>query len=97
MLKIREDVDLKELEKYGFTIKYDIHTGEIDYCRYENEIHLVNHYFEIAIDVNTRQLEIRSYSKASFENTHSEIEEIIENLLYDLIEANLVEKVESDN
>lgn len=30
MLKIREDVDLKELEKYGFVILYNAYTGEPD-------------------------------------------------------------------
>lgn len=30
MLKIREDVDLKELEKYGFVILYNKYTGEPD-------------------------------------------------------------------
>lgn len=30
MLKIREDVDLKELEKFGFIILYDTYTGEPD-------------------------------------------------------------------
>lgn len=95
-LKVRDDIDLKELKKYGFTIKYDVYTGKIAYCRYENKTHLVNHYFEINIDVNTRRLEIRSYSTASFENRHSEIEEVVENLLYDLTKANLLEKIRKE-
>ena len=28
MLKIRDDIDLKELKKYGFTIIYDKYSGE---------------------------------------------------------------------
>ena len=30
MLKIIDDVDLKELEKFGFKAKYDEDTGEIN-------------------------------------------------------------------
>ncbi len=29
MLRIRDDVDLKELEKFGFKPKYDENTGKI--------------------------------------------------------------------
>ena len=54
-LKVREDIDLKELKKYGFT-----------------------------------------WSTASFENRHSEIEEVVENLLYDLTKANLLEKIRKE-
>ena len=31
MLKIKDNVDLKELEKYGFKPKYDEDTGKIEY------------------------------------------------------------------
>lgn len=94
MLKIKDNVDLKELKKFGFKITYDINTGEINYCRLENKLHLRNHYFEVNVDIETRILEIRSYSNASFENSHCNIEEIVEEILYDLTKADLVEKVE---
>lgn len=94
MLKIKDNVDLKELEKFGFKIKYSTNTGEIDYCRFENHTHLRNHWFEVNIDIDTRKLEIRSYSNASFGNSHTDIEEYIEEVLYDLIKADMVEKVE---
>ena len=36
MLKIKDDVDLKDLEKYGFKPKYDENTGKI--CAYEKGV-----------------------------------------------------------
>lgn len=36
MLKIRDDVDLKELEKFGFKPKYDEDTGELKEYFYAN-------------------------------------------------------------
>lgn len=94
MLKIKNNVDLKELKQYGFKITYDSETGEYNYCRVINKKHLVNHWFEINVDIKTKELMIMSYSTASFSNSHSDIEIVIEDLLYDLIKADLVEKVE---
>ena len=42
MLKIKDDVDLEELEKFGFKPKYDVDTGELkeyykEYCEKINE------------------------------------------------------------
>lgn len=31
MLKIKDNVDLKELEKYGFRPRYNTYTGQIDF------------------------------------------------------------------
>ena len=36
MLKIRDDVDLKELEKFGFKPKYDENTGDLKEYFYTN-------------------------------------------------------------
>ena len=41
MLKIKNNVDLKELEKFGFKAKYDENTGNI--CAYEKKT-LKNEY-----------------------------------------------------
>lgn len=94
MLKIKDNVDLKELKKYGFKITYDSETGEYDYCRVINKRYLVNHWFEVEVDIKTKELKIMSYGTASFSNSHSDIEIVIEDLLYDLIKADLVEKVD---
>ena len=36
MLKIKDNVDLKELEKFGFKAKYDENTGRI--CAYQKSV-----------------------------------------------------------
>lgn len=70
MLKIRDDVDLKELEKFGFQYGYD--------CTYIWE----NRYDVkcIIIDCNTREI-------VNYGDKNANI------VLYDLIQAGLVEKV----
>ena len=74
-LRIKSDVDLKELEKYGFEIA-DEPNKDVVYIKYDgdNAIYFYNDkemYFEI-----------QEYS-----------EEIV-NILYDLIKADLVEKID---
>jgi len=78
VLKIRDNVDLKELEKFGFEYNnkpyYDFQTGE----KKVNPFYQCNKGSETAL--------IRESDKV--------ICCIGNNLLYDLIKANLVEKVE---
>lgn len=77
MLKIKEEVDLKELEKFGFKpiyyeineiIKYEYHTNPYEYS--------------IRIDTDSRRI----YLDEFFTNDLD--------VIYDLIQAGLVEKVE---
>lgn len=77
MLKIKDNVDLKELEKYGFEPRYSEITGKIvryvkedkrNIVRYIDNDHNHNHYWEVLLQ-------------------NSE-------LLYDLIKADLIEKVD---
>lgn len=75
MLKIREDVDLKELEKYGITPRYDKYTGSI--YMYEGDKTIINY---VDNDHN--------------HNPYWELKTSDDNLLYDLIKADLVVKVE---
>ena len=83
MLKIREGVDLKELEKFGFRAKYDEDSGKIKSYAYKHE----------RIDVKKRLIpfyrDYNEYSEIDREYYSSEMVEV----LYDLIQANLVEKV----
>lgn len=80
MLKIKDNVDLKELEKFGFknvSYKNYVYTPKVDID--------LN---EIWVDGDTKKIDIIDY-------THN-VEYIIdENLdkLFDLIQAGLVEKV----
>ena len=77
MLKIRDDVDLKELEKFGFEKINDIYrysSKEAKNYVYESVIYLYDYERIIKIDKLTNKYDL--------------------NILYDLIKADLVEKVE---
>ncbi len=76
MLKIKDNVDLKELEKFGFrTLKNFIYKPK------KSEWSVI----EIKIDPSTRIIDISGLSDLF----HTK-----EDTLYDLIKADLVEKVE---
>ena len=83
MLKIKDNVDLKELEKYGF--------------KYEKLIYGRDRYYEpitcIDVTVNPKKENATLESREVIVNTYSIENEAIE-LLYDLIKDGLVEKVE---
>ena len=74
MLKIKDNVDLKELEKYGFKYNNNMHEYEIGY--------IFNGY--ISIEKNDRLIK-PIYDEVMWIN--------FEDILYDLIKADLVEKV----
>ena len=84
MLKIKDDVELKELEKFGF--KYIVE-------KYKSYIY-INKFIEIDIFLD---LENECENKVLFMLT-SQYNRNYANLdiLYDLIQAGLVEKVEED-
>lgn len=75
MLKIKNNVDVKELEKFGFKKRIEKSTNQERYVFY---VRLV---IKISIDVNTRIIKICNHNKAY-------------DVLFDLIQANLVEKIE---
>lgn len=79
MLKIKDDVNLKELEKFGFE-QHSI-AGKIKYA-FKKEIG--NHeIYNIKID-NKRIIRFNQFS----------VNNELPSILYDLIKADLVEKVE---
>ena len=82
MLKIKDNTDLKELEKYGF--KYYRMLYIKDTIRYGGNL---RENKKIYVEENSRNI---SMGIGLF-NTDIELDSI-----YDLIKANLVEKVESD-
>lgn len=103
MLKIREDVDLKEFEKYGFVILYNQYTGEPDklyqkwgypFCDIANEP-----FIKFAKMTQNKKTEILYKNiKSPFgisisypQNRNNE--EIFLDTIYDLIKADLVVKV----
>ena len=75
MLKIKDSVDLKELEKFGF--KYNDDIGKYVY-------NLINK--PLCINSWNRKFDMEEY------NTLTNV--ILVDLLYDLIKADMVEKVE---
>ena len=83
MLKIKDNVDLKELEKYGLLHNPSSECYEDDYdfinlCIYENDREI-----QISIDDNAY----------GFSKNYEKSVKRAKNILYDLIKADLVEKV----
>ena len=83
MLKIREDVDLKELEKYGFEYNkfYMGYTKTICHGRRGQQ-------FDLIVDDDRI---LSGYAEGA---DGSGEEGIIDDTIYDLIKADLVEKVD---
>ena len=85
MLKIKDNVDLKELEKFGF--KY-------------NEL-LDEYVIDIATDRRGACVELairRRYLKLDFigDDTGGSGEDYLDSVIYDLIKDGLVEKIEEE-
>lgn len=84
MLKIKDDVDLKKLEKFGFRNVILGSGEEILYKPKKGEKDVI----EIEINKENRSIELSQLHDLFY--TH-------EDTLYDLIKANLVEKVSDTN
>lgn len=83
MLKIKDEVDLKELEKFGF--KYD---EEMDYY-YKHCAGTFNKFIVLTkTDIDAVRGQIVFYNDSAFNTT------LYMGTLYDLIQAGLIEKVE---
>ena len=95
MLKIKDDVDLKELEKFGFKPKYDENTGRI--CAYQKKCEKDVEGLLITITETTSLIRIyRAFIGKNIEwriNKYNDYFDI--DTLYDLIQAGLVEKVKN--
>ena len=84
MLKIKDNVDLKELEKYGFEFDYERKYGKIHYKDIMWVVKDINHKTNLFRWVLT--------CGDGYMSKPEEFE--IQDLLYDLIKNGLVEKVE---
>lgn len=109
MLKIKDNVDLKELEKFGFMPKYSEKNGElVEYFHVDLKESGLSMGFGISIrkkDISTKKLRIRHTFKRDKNGVPLVKEKriwVIDNynyyytdfdILYDLIKADLVEKV----
>lgn len=76
MLKIKDDVDLEELEKFGL----EFNKGCNEYRLFEKE--------QIIVDCESREIGLSDYS------CYDIVTDKPLNILFDLIQAGLVEKVE---
>lgn len=81
MLKIKDNVDLKELEKYGFEENSFYYSKTFNF-----------EYYEVKIDVEKD----RKYLIIQNDYYDSDYACYIPNLIYDLIKADLVEKVSEE-
>lgn len=86
MLKIKDNVDLKELEKFGFKREFD--EDILEYTEYKNIIDDI----EITVDFN-RIIYIWGEDSNCISCNQLCIDEGL-NSLFDLIKADFVEKVE---
>ncbi len=94
MLKIKDNVDLRELEKFGFKPKYDEDTGKI--TSYEKKIEK-REYLGLRVTLETIHSKIRIFKAFRQEKVEWRINQYNDyfdiDTLYDLIKADLVEKV----
>ena len=103
MLKIKDDVDLKDLEKFGFKPKYDEDTGEITRYVCKKDIYkFTNGMQEKTTELETIEIKrvetIKDYGDffKQKEISYWEIRQLefdTTDIIYDLIKADLVEKV----
>ena len=105
MLKIKDNVDLKELEKFGFEIEQSYMYGEEEedeklpylYARYEIKNHIMNYNVsQIILSPSLSCSEINRTLKMGCVLSKFEYESwrLFDDVLFDLIQAGLVEKVE---
>ena len=80
MLKIKDDVDLKILEKFGLEFKPDFYKEKESYVIYKQDRY-GQFYVRLSINTHTRLIRASSYTG-------------VIDVLFDLIQAGLVEKVE---
>lgn len=89
MLKIKDNIDLKELEKFGFEIEKDFKGNPYYTIEIEDLYYGDNYTQDISIDTKTREITIGIYGEAG----NIDIKTKILSVIYDLILAGLVEKV----
>ena len=83
MLKIKDNVDLKELEKFGF-LKWENGCGTIGYSKY---------FVRGSINIIEKDKEFdNEYNNERVIKDNDVIHDV--DIIYDLIQAGLVEKVE---
>lgn len=94
MLKIKDNVDLKELEKFGYDEGYELFAVPYKYL-YRKEIQRLFFHIEVLVYKETRQIRIIKWVKDWKNKSHKMIENFKNDIKYirRLIRAGLVEKV----
>lgn len=94
MLKIIDDIDLKELEKFGFERKFYLMDNGYKYFYFMKNDNICKAFIGfIEVDTATREINIgytRNWQDAEPEYIAYEIQHKI----FDLIKANMIEKVD---
>ena len=85
MLKVKDNVDLKELEKFGF--KYEVNGCGTEYYAKINEEEVYTGYSHIVIVINEKEFPNHK-NKERMIPRHIPLD-----LLFDLTQAGLIEKV----
>lgn len=80
MLKIKDNVDLKELEKFGFTYEYLVNS----YQKVVSSNYVDEPDVDYWIEIDSRKILI---------NTNTQNDYNLDSTLYDLVQAGIVEKV----
>ena len=83
MLKIKNNINLKELEKFGLEFKPSVYKEKESYVIYKQD-RFGQYYVKLSINIHTRLIRVSSSI------------EVID-ILFDLIQAGLVEKVGVNN
>lgn len=93
MLKLKDNVDLKELEKFGFKQGKD--TVNISYDCYGKECNDVGGLLDIIeINKNTKKIELLKTSKYAIRRFVMNDMNLLNYYIDDLIKADMVENVE---
>mgnify|MGYP005771728313 CR=1 FL=1 len=98
MLKIKDNVDLKELERFGFKPKYNEDTGEIyEYYRINGDKKGTTIKYNDNFNKGYKYRnfwEIFVFKRLIINHGYVKLTDDDYEILYDLIQAGLVEKVE---
>ena len=102
MLKIKDNVDLKELEKFGYKKGEDMLCcsysayGKIYEQQLDNilKVDVKNAIFVVEIDKKEKIIQLNLTTKTAFRCFSYKRDDIVEPYIQDLIQAELVEKVE---
>lgn len=94
MLKIKDEVSLKELEKFGFEENKLLRNDNEKYFVLKRTTKTCSYYVDIFFIVNTTSMKLR-FETSAYGIQDYEAEDFA-NVLFDLIQAGLVEKVVED-